>query len=306
MEIRRVCVVGAGTMGAEIAKWAVQGGYEVAIQDVSETIVRKVVDRIHETLLRGVPEQDTWHLMVEALKLEHPEFFEGLSVPDISPEQLEYLVHAMKGTTNLDDACRDADIVIEAVFEDISLKQGIFRKLDAMCPSHTILASNSSTIMISRLAVQTGRPDRCIGMHFMGPMPLVEVIRGTATSDSTVRNIVKLARDMGKKPIVLNKEWPGFVANSVSGGGGREAHWLLEKKIATVEQIDDIAITGLGYIRGPFMVEDFVGLDVIHDAQVSIFEQTGDPMDKPSPLLEEKLNRGELGMKTGKGFYNWS
>ncbi|GAB4348253.1 MAG: hypothetical protein Kow0099_30730 [Candidatus Abyssubacteria bacterium] len=306
MNVQRICIVGAGTMGSEIAKWAVRGGYEVSLHDVKEETIKTVVNRIHETLLGGVPEQDTWHLMVEALKMEHPEFFEGLSIPDISPEQLEELVSRIKGTTHLDDACRDADFVIEAVFEDISIKQDLFCKLDAMCPPHAIFASNSSTIMISRLAGQTSRPDKCVGMHFMGPMPLVEVIRGTATSDLTLQKTLEVARNMGKKPILLNKEWPAFVANSVSGGGGREAHWLLENEIATAEQIDEIATTGLGYIRGPFMVEDFVGLDVIYGAHLSVFQQTGDPLDKPSRILEEKVSRGELGMKTGKGFYSWT
>lgn len=305
MDIKKICVIGAGTMGSEIAQWAIQGGYEVTIQDVNDEIVATVIEQIRQTLLSDVPRQDTWHLMVEAVKMERPEFFEGLTTPDLGQEKLERLAQTIIGTTNLEDATHDADMIIEAVFEDISLKQRIFHELDEICLPHAILASNSSTITISRLAEKTGRPEKCIGMHFMGPMPLVEVIRGKATSEATVDDTMEVARRMGKKPILVKKEWPGFVANSTSGGGGREAHWLLEHGIATVEQIDEIATIALGYIRGPFTVEDFVGLDVIYGAGLSIYEQTGDPLDKPSAILEEKVKRGELGMKSGKGFYDW-
>jgi 3-hydroxybutyryl-CoA dehydrogenase len=305
MSVERISIIGAGTMGSEIAKWALEGGYHVALQDIERDKVERVTEQIRRTLLGEVTEQDTWHLMAEAVRMEHPEFFEGLKTPEMSRSQLEHLLDSMKATTRLEDAADGADFVVEAVYEDISLKQNIFRKLDALCPAHTILASNSSTIMISRLAEKTGRPELCIGMHFMGPMPLVEVIRGNATSETTVAVTMEIAHNMAKKPILVKKEWPAFVANSTSGGGGHEAHWLLEHGIATVEQIDEIATVGLGYIRGPFMVQDFVGLDVIYGAGMSVYQQTGDPLDKPSPVLEEKIKRGELGMKTGKGFYDW-
>ena len=280
----RVAVIGAGSMGAQIAQQAALGGIDVTLQDQEPSQLHKA------------QESNRGHLMrrVEKGKL--------------SPEDAEAALNRVRTTTDLRTAVEHAEFVIEAVFEDLEIKRFVFRELDAAAPDLATLASNSSTIGISKLAGETGRPDRCVNMHFFFPvlvMDLVEIVRGPQTSDETVERALALAREMGRTPVLLNKEIDGFIVNRILHAATQEAYRLLDTGVASFEDIDVAVEKGLNWPMGPFRLGDFSGLDVTYNARLHMFRTTGDERYKPSPQLEAKVKQGKLGRKTGEGWYRY-
>ena len=284
-DIRKICVTGAGQMGAQIAILAAMHGFEVALHDVSEEQLEKAVSGNRKHLDRRV-EKDK-----------------------MSPEHLEATFDRLSPTTSLEEACRDADFVIEAVVEVLDVKREVFRRLEELCPTRAVFATNSSYLGSSELASATERPDRVVNMHFFYPplvMKLVEVVKGSATSESTVELTAELARRIGKQPVVLHKEMPGFLVNRILRAITNEAYFLLESGVASFADIDRACEMGLNHPLGPFKLGDFSGLDIGYEARMESFRKTGDPGDRPPGSLERRVKRGDLGRKTGRGFYDYS
>jgi 3-hydroxybutyryl-CoA dehydrogenase len=222
--------------------------------------------------------------------------------------EAEAAIARVRTTTNLAEAARDADFVIEAVFEDLVIKRAIFGELDHLAPAGAVLASNSSTMGISQIADTTACPERCVNMHFFYPvlvMDLVEVVRGPATSDETVDRALALARAMGRTPVLINKEIDGFIVNRILHAATQEAYRLLDAGVAGFEDIDIAVEKGLNWPLGPFRLGDFSGLDVTYNARLHMYKTTGDERYRPSPQLEAKVKAGKLGRKTGEGWYNY-
>ena len=280
----RLAVVGAGSMGAQIAQQAALGGVEVTLQDQEPSQLHKAAESNRGHLMRRV----------EKGKL--------------AGEDADAALGRVRTTTDLRAAVEHSDFVIEAVFEDLDIKRLIFRELDAAAPEHAVLASNSSTIGISKLAVATDRPDRCINMHFFYPvlvMDLVEIVREPQTSDETLERAKALAREMGRTAVVLNKEIDGFIVNRILHAATQEAYRLLDAGVASFEDIDTAVEKGLNWPMGPFRLGDFSGLDVTYNARLHMYRSTGDERYRPSPQLEAKVKAGKLGRKTGEGWYRY-
>jgi 3-hydroxybutyryl-CoA dehydrogenase len=280
--IRVVGVVGGGQMGNGIAHVAAASGLTVVLTDLEERFLAKARDTIARNLEREVAKGKR------------------------KPEEREAALGLITATTDLSALSR-ADLVIEAVIEEEAAKRELFGKLDAICPEGTILASNTSSISITRLAAATKRPDRFIGMHFMNPVPvmeLVEVIRGIATSDATAASVEALARRMGKTPIVCNDS-PGFVSNRVLMPMINEAIEALREGVATREAIDGIMKLGMNHPMGPLALADFIGLDTCLAILRVLHTGFGDPKYRASPLLVKMVDAGWLGKKSGRGFYEY-
>ncbi|HEX2646041.1 MAG TPA: 3-hydroxyacyl-CoA dehydrogenase family protein, partial [Candidatus Dormibacteraeota bacterium] len=226
----------------------------------------------------------------------------------LSQEDADAALERVRTLTDLRAAVEHAEAVIEAVFEDLDVKRLVFRELDAAAPQQAVLASNSSTIGISKLADVTERPDRCVNMHFFYPvlvMDVVEIVRGPQTSDATVERAVELAHQMGRTPVVLNKEIDGFIVNRILHAATQEAYRLLDAGVASFEDIDTAVEKGLNWPMGPFRLGDFSGLDVTYNARLHMYKSTGDERYRPSPQLEAKVKSGKLGRKTGEGWYRY-
>ena len=279
-----LAVVGAGSMGAQIAQQAALHGVDVWLHDKTEEQLRKAVESNRGHLMRRV----------EKGKLDAVEAAGALA--------------RVQATTDLAEAAADADFVIEAVFEDLELKRAIFKELDRVAPVGTVLASNSSTMGIGKLAGVTSRPERCVNMHFFYPvlvMDLVEVVRGPQTSEETMDRAVAMARLMGRTPVRMNKEIDGFIVNRILHAATQEAYRLLDGGIASFEDIDIAVEKGLNWPMGPFRLGDFSGLDVTYNARLHMYRTTGDERLRPSPQLEAKVKAGKLGRKTGEGWYRY-
>jgi len=280
----KLAVIGAGSMGAQIAQQAALHDVEVVLQDKDEAQLRKARESNRGHLARRV----------EKGKL--------------SQANAEVALERVGTTMDLGQAVFEADFVIEAVFEDIEAKRAIFEAVDGLAPPDAILASNSSTIGISKLADVTRRPERCLNMHFFYPvlvMDLVEIVRGPKTSDDAVERAVALARQIGRTPVVLNKEIDGFIVNRILHAATQEAYRLLDAGVASFEDIDIAVEKGLNWPMGPFRLGDFSGLDVTYNARLHMYRSTGDDRYKPSPQLEAKVTAGKLGRKTGEGWYTY-
>ncbi len=280
----RLAVIGAGSMGAQIAQQAALGGMDVTLQDQEPSQLHKARQSHHGHLLRRV----------EKGKL--------------SQEDADAAIDRVHTTTDLRAAVEHCDFVIEAVFEDVDIKRLVFRELDAAAPTQAVLASNSSTIGISTLADATRRPDRCVNMHFFYPvlvMDLVEIVRGPQTSDSTVARALAVAREMGRTAVVLHKEIDGFIVNRILHAATQEAYRLLDAGVASFEDIDTAVEKGLNWPMGPFRLGDLSGLDVTYNARRHMYRSTADERYKPSPQLEAKVKAGKLGRKTGEGWYRY-
>ena len=280
----RLTVVGAGSMGAQIAQQAALEGIEVRLHDTTDEQLRKAEDSNRGHVMRRVEKGR------------------------LAREDAEAALGRVHTTTDLAEAARDADVVIEAVFEDLGVKRSIFAELDHVAPARAVLASNSSTMGISKIDDATSRPQQCVNMHFFYPvlvMDLVEVVRGPQTSDETVERAMRLSREMGRTPVVLNKEIDGFIVNRILHAATQEAYRLLDAGVAGFEDIDVAVEKGLNWPMGPFRLGDFSGLDVTYNARLHMFKSTGDERYRPSPQLEAKVKAGKLGRKTGEGWYRY-
>ena len=281
MDIRNIFIIGAGTMGNGIAQVAATAGYQVTMMDV-------------------IPEQ------LEKGKAAIAKSVEKLySKEKISPEQKEAAL-AIATTGNLDSAAK-ADLVIEAATEKVDLKLQVFRDLDRLAPPTVLLASNTSSISITKIAAVTGRPDKVIGMHFMNPAPLmilVEVIRGLATSAETTSTVVDVVRKMGKEPVEANDS-PGFISNRILCPMINEAVFCLQEGVGTPEAIDAVMKLGMNHPIGPLALADLIGLDVVLFILEVLQRELGDDKYRPCPLLRKMVDAGYLGRKTGKGFFTY-
>lgn len=282
MEIKRVAVIGAGAMGSGIAYLCAWKGYNVSVREINEDLLKRGMGRIREMIVAGV------------------------SRGKLTPREAEEIMRRAKGTTDITEAAKDADIVIEAVFEDINMKKEVFKQLAEACPPHTILASNTSALSISEMASATKRPDKVIGLHFFNPayaMKLVEVVMGNQTSEETRRIANDFVISLDKETVTM-KDTPGFVVNRVLSAAMGEAIFLLQEGVTSAEDIDKAIMLGLNWPMGPLRLADFVGLDIALDVAKTIYGALGEKY-KPPSLLEEKVKAGHLGMKTRKGFYTY-
>jgi 3-hydroxybutyryl-CoA dehydrogenase len=275
-------VVGAGTMGNGIAQVAARAGYEVVLRDVSEEFLGRGMKAIDKSLQRDVDK--------ERLK----------------EEEKRTIVGRIRTTTELSDLA-GAGFVIEAITENLEAKQSVFQALDEVCGAEAILASNTSSISITKLGAATRRPGKVIGMHFMNPVPvmkLAEVIRGIATSDETWARTRELCEQMGKTALECNDS-PGFVSNRVLMPMINEAIFALYEGVATRESIDGIMKLGMNHPMGPLTLADFIGLDVCLAILNVLHTELGDPKYRPCPLLRKYVDAGWLGRKSGRGFYEY-
>ncbi|WP_019064080.1 3-hydroxyacyl-CoA dehydrogenase family protein [Streptomyces prunicolor] len=282
MQIKQIAVVGCGTMGAGIIQVAAQTGIEVVGVERTE------------------PDAEAARLRIEA----------GLEATAsrgrITPEQAREAASRFTVTTELARVA-DADLVVEAVFEDVELKKGVLKEIDGLVGPDTFIASNTSTIPLVILAAATSRPDRVVGLHFFNPVPamkLVEVIKTPVTSAEHVRTMVDLAVAMGKNPVVVN-DVPGFVGNLLIVPYLLDAVRAFERGVADMESIDSVIRLGFNHPMGPFRLSDLIGLDIVHDMAASMYEEYKDPRYFPPPLLKQYVRLGWLGRKTGRGFYRY-
>jgi 3-hydroxybutyryl-CoA dehydrogenase len=283
--IKQITVIGSGAMGSQIAMVCALAGYHVYLQDISEESLHKAKQSLEGHMKRRIEKGR------------------------LSSEQVLDAFSRMQFVTSLEEAVRDTDFVIEAIVEKLEAKRSLFAEVDRLAPAHTIIASNSSTIVSSRIADATKRPDKVCNMHFFNPalvMELVEVVQGPHTSEETAQVTVELTKKINKTPILLKKEISGFVANRILGKLMDEAIYLLENEIATAEEIDLACTKALNHPIGPFALIDLTGIDVHYYVRMQRYAETGDELAKPSKVVTEKFEKGELGRKTGKGFYTYS
>lgn len=282
--MKNITVIGSGTMGNGIAHVFAQYGYFVSLVDISETALQKAL----ATIAKNIDRQITKGTVTESDKLT--------------------TLGNIKTFTKLEDCVKNADLVVEAASENINIKLSIFKQLDEICPPNTILASNTSSISITQIAAATKRADKVIGMHFMNPVPvmkLIEVIRGYSTSNEVCNLIMETSKKLNKIPVEVN-DYPGFVANKILMPMINEAIITLYEGVAGVEEIDTVMKLGMAHPMGPLQLADFIGLDVCLNILRVLQDGFGNPKYAPCPLLVNMVTAGHLGVKSGKGFYDYS
>lgn len=283
-EIRSVVVLGAGTMGSQIAAVSALAGYTTSLVDIQQNQLDRAREQLRQRLDRDVEKGRRDRGAVD-------EAWGRLAL-----------------TTDRDRVAASADLVIEAAVEDLSVKRSIFADLDRVCPPHTLLATNSSNIVSSRVADATGRPGKVCNLHFFNPalvMACVEIVPHDGTDPETVEAASAFVESLGKTPVKLKREVPGFLANRLLNALRREALDLYEGGVADFEDIDLAAKTALGHPMGPFELMDLVGIDVVHLIRLAEYEQTGDPAALPARSIKEKYEAGDFGRKTGRGWYEY-
>ena len=282
--MKNISVIGGGTMGNGIAHVFAQSGYQVTLIDIKQEMLDKAVATITKNMDRLIAKE----------KLTETEKNDALS--------------RLHTTTDLKSGVSNADLVVEAATENVTIKLQLFRDIDAAAPTHAILASNTSSISITKIASVTGRPEKVIGMHFMNPVPvmkLVEVIEGFKTDKSVTDTIFDLSRKLGKIP-ALTQDYPGFIANRILMPMINEAIISLHEGVAEVEEIDTIMKLGMAHPMGPLQLADFIGLDVCLAILNVLHDGLGNPKYAPCPLLVNMVTSGDLGVKSGRGFYDYS
>jgi len=282
-EIKKVAVIGMGTMGSQIGIVCARGGYQTAMADFSSTQVEKGMNSIHK-FIRGQEKKGK-----------------------IDRESGEKMLSLMSTGISIEEAVSDSDLVIEAVFEDVEVKKDIFRKLDEASPSRTLLASNTSTLWVAELGAATKRPEQCIGTHFLIPAaltPMVEVVRGPTTSDATHNMVIDFLANCGKETVTV-ADYPGFVINRLYLPMVNEAFFAFEAGLASAEEIDKSCVKGLGFPLGPLAAADAFGLDILLACMNTFHRELGDKY-RPCPLLVKLVKAGHLGRKSSKGIYNYN
>jgi 3-hydroxybutyryl-CoA dehydrogenase len=280
---KKLMVVGAGLMGSGIAQVAAQAGWDVTLRDLDDAATARGVDAIAESLARFAAKGT------------------------ITTEQADQAVARITTTTDL-GAAAEADIVVEAVFESIDVKQDVFRALDGICKDSTILATNTSAIPITQIAAVTSRPEAVVGTHFFSPVPMMklcELVRGLKTSDETLAGARTFAEELGKTCIVVNRDVAGFVTTRLIAALVVEAVKLVENGVVSAEDLDIACKLGFGHAMGPLATTDLTGVDILAHAARNIYTETADPKFFPPELLQRMVAAGDLGRKTGKGFYTY-
>lgn len=282
--IRTVCIFGAGFMGTQIGLQSASHGYTTWIVGHSEKSLGQASQSVTQELEARVKKQR------------------------ITMSEMKSILNRIHLAQDMKECADSVDLVIEAVPEKLDIKREVFAQLDKVCPSHTILATNSSSIRISAIEDATNRPDKVLNMHFYPPVwerPMVELMRGTKTSDETIESVREFARNIGLTPLIVRKESTGFIFNRVWRAIKKECLHLVDNGVATFEDVDRAWMIFTGMKIGPFGLMDLFGLDVIRDIELEYYHESGDKSDYPPRLLLDKIEKGELGVKTGKGFYTY-